>query len=94
MPIFRMVIGRLEPIGGPQPLYTSAFFERIIVPDYIADLLPAATRKPHKDWYISGYTKPAKLPHPHKWRGPRLRSTHKRPSMVPRRYRVNFYRTT
>ena len=44
--------------------------------------------------YQQGYCKPLRPPHPRKWRGPRLRLTHKRPSAVPRRYRVNFNRIT
>lgn len=44
--------------------------------------------------YCVAYVKPSKLPFPQKFRGPRLRRTHKRPRLVPRRYRVVFDRLT
>jgi hypothetical protein len=89
MPIFRTVNGTLEPIK----------LERITMPLFETDVLPSAVRRverrPHNMWYVRAYVKPENMPkHPHKWRGPRLRRTSRRPSAVPRRYRVRFDRVT
>lgn len=92
MPLFRTVNGKFEPVGGPQPLHTNTFFEPIIIPTYEVEALPAILKMANKYRHIyqQGYCKP----HPRKWRGPRLRNTHPRPSRVPRRYRVSFNRIT
>jgi hypothetical protein len=82
MPLFRTVDGKLEAVPG-QKDGSNLFSVLGITPDY--------ANHPSRR-YMQGYCKPLKLPHPHRWRGPRLRTTHKRPSRVPRRYRVNFER--
>jgi hypothetical protein len=92
MPLFRTVNGKFEPVGGPQPLHTNTFFEPIIIPTYEVEALPAILKQSTRYRYIQAYTKPPRPPHPRKWRGPRLRNTHPRPSRVPRRYRVSFNR--
>ena len=68
--------------------------ERITAPTYEVEALPSILKEntKHRQIYQQGYCKPPKPPHPRKWRGPRLRLTHKRPSAVPRRYRVSFSR--
>ncbi len=68
--------------------------ERIALPTFEVEALPSILKEntKHRQIYQQGYCKPPKPPYPYKWRGPRLRLTHKRPSMVPRRYRVSFTR--
>lgn len=87
MPLYRTVNGRLEPVTKLE------FF--IQAPTYEADAVPSVLKENNKHRYIRAYVEPEDMPaHPHKWRGPRLRNTHRRPSRVPRRYRVNFNRIT
>lgn len=85
MPIFRMV--RDGEAGGVR-------LESITAPVYEIHALPAILKmtNSHRNIYQQGYCKPPRPPHPRKWRGPRLRNTHRRPSRVPRRYRVSFTR--
>lgn len=83
MPVFRTAVtdGEARLIAIDLPLRIT----RTFTPEYCAKIQA-------RQRYQQGYCKPLKRPHPHRWRGPRLRSTHKRPSKVPRRYRVNFER--
>lgn len=87
MPLYRTVNGRLEPTQN-------VFFDKLIAPIFEVDVLPAAMKlnTKNRNIYQQGYCKPPRPPHPRKWRGPRLRNTHRRPSRVPRRYRVSFTR--
>ena len=84
MPLYRTVNGTLQPVK----------LESITAPIFEVDAVPCVLKENTKHRYIRAYVKPARPAHPAKWRGPRLRAKYRRPSRVPRRYRVSFQRGT